>query len=53
MSKIPFVNMSDYDKQGCLHEMFKIQAKATPNAVAVINIDETMVSILNNIDIKL
>lgn len=47
MSKVPFVSMSDYDKQGCIHEMFKNQAKASPNAVAVINIDETMVSIPN------
>jgi len=44
MSKVPSVNMSNYDKQGCLDEMFKIQANATPNAVAVINIDGSMVS---------
>ncbi|CAI6363363.1 unnamed protein product [Macrosiphum euphorbiae] len=44
MSKVPSVNMSNYDKQGCLDEMFKIQANATPNAVAVINIDGSMVT---------
>lgn len=44
MSTVPSVNMSNYDKQGCLDEMFKIQANATPNAVAVINIDGSMVS---------
>jgi len=44
MSKVPSVDMSNYDKQGCLDEMFKIQANATPNAVAVINIDGSMVS---------
>ena len=43
MSKVPFVNMSNYDKQGCLDKMFKIQANATPKAVAVINIDGSMV----------
>jgi len=44
MLKVPSVNMSNYDKQGCLDEMFKIQANATPNAVAVINIDGSKVS---------
>lgn len=53
MSKVPVVNMYDYDKQGCIHEMFKNQANATPNAVAVINIDGSVVSILIiNIRIK-
>lgn len=45
MSKVPLVNMSDYDKQGCLDEMFKNQANATPNAVAVVNIDGSTVSL--------
>jgi len=49
MSKVPSVNMSNYDKQGCLDEMFKVQANATPNAVAVINVDGTMVSSVVNI----
>lgn len=45
MSKVPVVNMSDYDKQGCLDEMFKNQANATPNAIAVVNIDGSTVCI--------
>lgn len=49
MSKVPTVNMSNYDKQGCLDEMFKVQANATPNAVAVINVDGSMVSSVVNI----
>ncbi|KAL4089148.1 hypothetical protein QTP88_024216 [Uroleucon formosanum] len=44
MLKVPSVNMSNYDKQGCLDEMFKIQANATPNAVAVVNIDGSKVT---------
>ncbi|XP_026818153.1 LOW QUALITY PROTEIN: uncharacterized protein LOC113557060 [Rhopalosiphum maidis] len=44
MSKVPAVNMSNYDKQGCLDEMFKIQANATPNAVAVVNVDGSTVT---------
>jgi hypothetical protein len=28
-----------YDQQGCLHEQFVRQAKAVPEAVAVVNID--------------
>lgn len=46
MAKVPIVNMSDYDKQGCLDEMFKNQAKATPNAIAVVNIDGSTVSLI-------
>lgn len=49
MSKVPSVSMSNYDKQGCLDEMFKVQANATPNAVAVINVDGSMVSSVVNI----
>jgi len=49
MSKVPSVNMSNYDKQGCLDEMFKVQANATPNAVAVINVDGSTVSLVVNI----
>lgn len=49
MSKVPSVNMSNYDKQGCLDEMFKVQANTTPNAVAVINVDGSMVSSVVNI----
>lgn len=45
MSKVPIVSMSDYDKQGCLDDMFKNQANKTPNAIAVINIDGSMVSL--------
>lgn len=44
MSKVPSVNISDYDKHGCLDKMFKNQANATPNAVAVVNIDGSVVS---------
>lgn len=44
MSIVPTVCMSDYDKQGCLDVMFRNQANTTPNAVAVINIDGSMVS---------
>lgn len=46
MSKVPIVNMSGYDEQGCLNEMFKKQANATPNALAVINIDGSTVNYL-------
>lgn len=46
MSKVPIVNMSDYDKQGSLDEMFKKQANATPNAIAVVNIDGSTVCII-------
>lgn len=53
MSKVPSINMSNYDKQGCLDEMFKIQANATPNAVAVINVDGSMVSsVVNTVYMK-
>lgn len=45
MPNVPKVNMSDYDKQGSLDEMFKNQANATPNAVAVVNIDGSVVSL--------
>lgn len=47
MSKVPVVNMFGYDEHGCLDEMFKNQANATPNAVAVINIDGSMVNYLD------
>lgn len=55
MSKVPTVNMSDYDKQGCLDIMFRNQANATPNAVAVVNIDGSIVSpiITNNYNLKI
>lgn len=46
MSKVPIVDMCGYDEQGCLNEMFKKQANATPNAVAVINIDGSVVNYL-------
>lgn len=46
MPKVPIVDMSDYDKQGCLDEMFKNQANATPNAVAIVNIDGSTVSLI-------
>jgi len=52
MSKVPSVDMSNYDKQGSLDEMFKIQANATPNAVAVVNIDGSMVSSVVCIKLK-
>jgi hypothetical protein len=29
--------MQQYDKQGCLHEQFVKQAKATPDAIAVVS----------------
>ncbi|XP_066999059.2 uncharacterized protein [Anabrus simplex] len=29
-------SMDDYDKQGCLHDMFVRQARATPHAVAIV-----------------
>lgn len=45
MSKVPVVNMSDYDKYGCLDEIFKNQANATPNAIAVVNIDGSVVGL--------
>ncbi|VVC31784.1 Hypothetical protein CINCED_3A002626 [Cinara cedri] len=44
MSSVPFVNMYDYDKHGCLDEMFTNQVNKTPNAVAVVNIDGSMVT---------
>ncbi|XP_054272326.1 uncharacterized protein LOC128992659 [Macrosteles quadrilineatus] len=35
----PTVDMSDYDKLGCLHDMFTSQVKKTPNNIAVVNCD--------------
>lgn len=52
MSKVPIVDMSDYDTQGCLDEMFKNQANATPNAVAVINTDGSVVSLMIHFNLK-
>lgn len=52
MTKIPIVDMSDYDKQGCLDDMFKKQANATPNAVAVVNIDGSVVSLIFKTNFK-
>lgn len=52
MTKIPVVDMSDYDKQGCLNELFKNQANATPNVVAVVNIDGSMVSLIVNTNLN-
>nr|CAD7402514.1 unnamed protein product [Timema cristinae] len=36
---IPLVNMADYEKLGCLHQMFSRQAKSTPDSVAVVTHD--------------
>nr|CAD7260469.1 unnamed protein product [Timema shepardi] len=36
---IPLVNMADYEKLGCLHQMFSRQAKSTPGSVAVVTHD--------------
>lgn len=46
-TKVPLVDMSDYDGQGCLDQMFRNQAKATPDAVAVVNIDGSVVGFIN------
>lgn len=39
------VTMEDYDKHGCLHEMFVKQAKATPNNIAIVTNDGQNVSV--------
>jgi len=52
MSKVPLADMSDYDQHGCLDEMFKNQAKVTPNAVAVVNVDGSMVVFITNAGFK-
>nr|CAD7594039.1 unnamed protein product [Timema genevievae] len=36
---IPLVDMADYEKLGCLHQMFSRQAKSTPDSVAVVTHD--------------
>nr|CAD7396297.1 unnamed protein product [Timema poppensis] len=36
---IPLVNMADYEKLECLHQMFSRQAKSTPGSVAVVTHD--------------
>lgn len=36
MDITPEVDMTDYEEQGCMHEMFIRQAEKTPNNVAVI-----------------
>lgn len=46
-TKVPLVDMSDYDGQGCLDDMFRSQAKATPDAVAVVNVDGSIVGFVN------
>lgn len=52
MSKVPLADMSDYDQQGCLDEMFKNQSNVTPNAVAVVNVDGSMVVFTTNASFK-
>lgn len=37
----PEVDMSNYDKLGCLHDLFITQAKKTPNDTAVVSYDGT------------
>jgi hypothetical protein len=39
--------MQQYDQQGCLHDQFVKQAKATPEAVAVVTYDGNKVSNLH------
>ncbi|KAK7873449.1 hypothetical protein R5R35_000229 [Gryllus longicercus] len=45
------VKMDDYDKQGCLHDMFAKQALATPNATAIVTHDGRKMTFeeLNNV----
>jgi hypothetical protein len=40
--------MLQYDQQGCLHEQFMKQAKATPEAVAVVTYDGKKVNNLHS-----
>lgn len=51
MPQVPVVDMSDYDELGCLDEMFKNQANATPNAIAVVDIDGSTVCLNININL--
>jgi len=37
--------MSDYDQHGSLGDMFKNQANATPDAVAIVSVDGSVVSL--------
>jgi hypothetical protein len=40
--------MRQYDQQGCVHEQFVRQAKATPDAVAVVTCDGNKVHNLHS-----
>lgn len=52
MPKVPVIDMSDYDKKGCLDEIFKIQAGATPNSIAVVDVDGSTVNLINSVKSK-
>lgn len=36
---VPYVEMSTYDKGGCLHDLFTAQAAKTPDRIAVVTAD--------------
>lgn len=36
---VPYIDMSNYDRGGCLHDLFTRQAVETPNNIAVVTAD--------------
>lgn len=36
---VPYIDMSNYDAGGCLHDLFTRQAAKTPNKIAVVTAD--------------
>lgn len=44
---VPEVDMTNYDKHGCLHDLLVKQATKTPNKIAVVTVDHEEVKNLN------